>query len=82
MSPTTLNVLAYRVVDFEIVEMVRVITEWSGEGVSAEIETNDSKVELTYEQGLQRVEEPEAIYLPIDYRPLDEQTINNAMSIY
>lgn len=76
------NVLAYRVVDFEIVEMVRVITEWSGEGVSAEIETNDSKVELTYEQGLQRVEELEAIYLPIDYRPLDEQTINNAMSIY
>ena len=50
--------------------------------MSAEIETNDSKVELTYEQGLQRVEELEAIYLPIDYRPLDEQTINNAMSIY
>lgn len=76
------NVLAYRLVDFEIVEMVRVTTDWSGEGVSAEIETNDSIVELTYEQGLQRVEELEAIYQPIDYKPLDEQIIEEVMSAF
>ncbi|MCI8801238.1 RNA polymerase sigma factor [Acetatifactor muris] len=74
--------LAYRMVDFEIVEMVRVITDSFGEGVSAEIEANNSITELTYEQGLQRVEELEAIYQPIDYKPLDEQTIADAMSIY
>lgn len=76
------NVLAYKMVDFEIVEKVRVTTDWTGEGVSAEIETNDSIVELTYEQGMQRVEELEAIYQPIDYKPLDEQAIEDAMSIY
>ncbi len=74
--------MAYRIVDFEIVEMVRVTTDWSGEGVSAEIETNDSIVELTYEQGLQRVEELEAIYQPIDYKPLDEQIIEDVMSVF
>lgn len=76
------NVLAYRMVDFEIVEMVRVITDRFGEGVSAEIEANDSIKELTYEQGLQRVEELYAIYQPIDYKPLDEQAIADAMSIF
>lgn len=76
------NVLAYRMVDFEIVEMIRVITDGQGEGVSAEIETNESIEELTYEQGMQRVEELGAIYQPIDYRLLEEQTIKDAMSIY
>lgn len=76
------DIMAYRLVDFEIEEMVRLTTDRFGEGVSAEIETNDSIVELTYEQGLQRVEELEAIYQPIDYKPLEEQAIETAMSIY
>lgn len=76
------SILAYREVDFEIVEMIRVITDWTGEGVSANIETNGSREELTYEQGMQRVEELEAVYRPIDYKPLDEQTIKDAISVY
>ena len=76
------DVLAYRMIDSEIVETVRLAISWSGEDVYAEIETNRSPVEVTYEQAMQRIEELEEIYQPIDYKLFDEQTIKSAMSMY